>query len=130
MRRSPQLEGFKAKGIEVLLLTDPIDEFWLPSVAQLQGQAVQVGRRRRRRSRQDRGRPARRSRSRGRQRADAELDRLIAVLKEVLKDTVKDVRVSSRLTESAVCLVAAEGDMDMYLERLLRQHRQLRRRRD
>jgi molecular chaperone HtpG len=38
---------------------------------------------------------------------------------------VKDVRVSARLTDSAVCLVAGEGDMDMYLERLLRQHRRL-----
>jgi molecular chaperone HtpG len=46
-------------------------------------------------------------------------------LKQALGDLVKDVRRSQRLTDSAVCLVAAEGDIDMHLERLLRQHRQL-----
>ena len=50
---------------------------------------------------------------------------LIALLKLSLGDAVKDVRASNRLTDSAVCLVADEGDMDMHLERLLRAHRQL-----
>ena len=125
LRRSPQLEIFKAKGIEVLLLTDPIDEFWLPAVGKFkdkpfksaasadtdlskieapQGEASAA--------------PAERA-------SEGDLERLIAVLKSTLQDAVKDVRVSSRLTDSAVCLVAAEGDMDMYLQRLLRQHRRL-----
>ncbi|MBC7136073.1 MAG: molecular chaperone HtpG, partial [Oceanibaculum nanhaiense] len=50
---------------------------------------------------------------------------LVALMKLALKDEVKDVRASERLTDSAVCLVADEGDMDMHLERLLRQHKQL-----
>jgi molecular chaperone HtpG len=50
---------------------------------------------------------------------------LIAIFKLALGDAVKDVRTSDRLTDSAVCLVADEGDMDMHLERLLKQHRQL-----
>ena len=41
--KSPQLEGFRAKGVEVLLLTDPVDEFWLPAPRRIQGQAVPVG---------------------------------------------------------------------------------------
>jgi molecular chaperone HtpG len=49
----------------------------------------------------------------------------VTVLKSILGDAVKDVRVSQRLTDSAVCLVAASGDIDMYLERMLRQHRRL-----
>jgi molecular chaperone HtpG len=53
------------------------------------------------------------------------IDNLIALMKLTLKDAVKDVRLSSRLTDSAVCLVADEGDMDMRLARLLKQHRQL-----
>src|SRR6202008_3477244 len=55
----------------------------------------------------------------------AKLGSLIAIFKLALGDSVKDVRSSGRLTDSAVCLVAAEGDMDMHLERLLKQHRQL-----
>ena len=55
----------------------------------------------------------------------AKLASLIAIFKLALGDSVKDVRGSERLTDSAVCLVADEGDMDMHLERLLKQHRQL-----
>ena len=47
------------------------------------------------------------------------------MLRLALQDAVKDVRASSRLDTSAVCLVADEGDMDIHLERLLKQHRQL-----
>ena len=53
----------------------------------------------------------------------ADLNPLIAALKSALGEAVKDVRASERLTESAVCLVADEGDMSLHLERLLRQHR-------
>ncbi len=52
-------------------------------------------------------------------------DALIAFVKLALKDDVKDVRTSERLTDSPVCLVADEGDMDMHLERLLKQHNQI-----
>jgi molecular chaperone HtpG len=50
---------------------------------------------------------------------------LIVLLKEKLKDKVKDVRTSSRLTESPVCLVADESSMDPQLEKILQQHNQL-----
>jgi molecular chaperone HtpG len=57
--------------------------------------------------------------------AAAGTDTLIALMKLTLKDAVKDVRVSQRLTDSAVCLVADEGDMDMRLARLLQQHKRI-----
>ena len=57
--------------------------------------------------------------------AGPDLDRLIALLKARLGDRVRDVRPSSRLTESAVCLVADEHAMDLRLERFLKQHQQL-----
>ncbi|MFO1118676.1 MAG: molecular chaperone HtpG [Rhodospirillales bacterium] len=125
LRRSPQLEGFRAKGVEVLLLTDPIDEFWVPTVRAFKDKkftsAAAAG--------ADLGKieaPAAETPNEGAGEAEAAgTGRLIAVLKTVLTDKVKDVRVSSRLTESPVCLVAGDGDMDMYLERLLRQHRRL-----
>lgn len=124
LRRSPQLEGFRAKGVEVLLLTDPIDEFWIPMVRSFKDKkftsAAAAG--------ADLGKiaadPAQPEETPAKA-DDAGVERLIAVLKSVLTDKVKDVRASGRLTESPVCLVSGEGDMDMYLERLLRQHRRL-----
>jgi len=125
LKKSPQLEGFRARGVEVLLLTDPIDEFWVPGVGAYQEKPFK-------------------SATRGgvdldkitppddKKMAEAEkpapppkLASLIAIFKLALGDAVKDVRGSERLTDSAVCLVADEGDIDMHLERLLKQHRQL-----
>lgn len=53
------------------------------------------------------------------------IDALTAAFKLALGDTVKDVRTSSRLTDSPVCLIADEGDMDMHLEKLLKAHNQI-----
>ena len=125
LRRSPQLEGFTARGVEVLLLTDPVDEFWIPAVGRYKekpfksaaGAATDLGK----------IAPGSDSDS-GTEETPEQQDQiaaLIAALKDALGDRVKDVRASQRLTESAVCLVAAEGEMDMYLERLLKSHRQL-----
>ena len=57
--------------------------------------------------------------------AEGEVAGLIAFLRLALQDAVKDVRVSERLTDSPVCLIADESDLDIHLERMLRQHRQL-----
>ena len=122
LKRSPQLEGFKAKGVEVLLLTDPVDEFWVPSVGSFQDKPFKSVTR----GGADLGKiqggeekPAEEKASEG------ELTDLLVLLKLTLQDAVKDVRPSERLTDSAVCLVADENDMDMHLERLLKQHKQL-----
>jgi len=124
LRRSPQLEGFKAKGVEVLLLTDPIDEFWTQAVGTFQEKpfksAASAG--------ADLSKIAAADSAEEDKKEDetpAGLDTLITALKAVLGDSVKDVRASERLTDSAVCLVAAEGDMDIYLEKLLKQSQRL-----
>jgi len=127
LRRSPQIEGFVKRGLEVLLLPDPVDEFWLPMVTSFEEKPF-------------------RSVSRGgvdlskfpvEQGADeraekpaesapaADVDKLIAACKTALGEAVKDVRVSQRLTDSPVCLVADESAMDLHIERLLKQHHQL-----
>ena len=123
LRRSPQLEGFAARGIEVLLLTDAVDDFWVSSADAYEGKPFK-------------------SVTRGSGDLDAlplaeeaqspepeeETDGasdLIALLKLTLGDTVKDVRASRRLTDSAVCLVADEDQMDMHLERVLSRHQQV-----
>jgi molecular chaperone HtpG len=123
LKHSPQLEGFRAKGVEVLLLTDPVDDFWLSVVRDYAGKPVKSASRAGAdldgiAASADEKKPEDRP-------DDAALGTLIAALKQILGDAVKDVRESKRLTDSAVCLSAAEGDMDLHLERLLRQHKQL-----
>lgn len=122
--KSPQLEGFRARGVEVLLMTDPVDEFWIGSVEKYRDKPFKSASRG--------GADLDKIPAKEGDRADAPapadagaLDVLIATFKGALKDAVKDVRASKRLTDSPVCLVADEGDMDMHLERLLKQHRYL-----
>jgi molecular chaperone HtpG len=129
LRRSPQLEGFRAKGVEVLLLTDPVDDFWLSVVPSYDGKpfkSVTRGATDLDGIKTD-GAAADAKAAKPEETAGeaANLDSLIAFVKLTLKGTVKDVRLSARLTESPVCLVADEGDLDMHLERLLKQHRQI-----
>jgi len=120
LARSPQLEGFRARDVEVLLLTDPVDEFAVPSLGEFQGKPFKS--------------VTRGGADLSKIEAPAEapkpeagegVDELVAALKLALADQVKDVRTSQRLTDSAVCLVADEGDTDLHLERLLKQHRRV-----
>jgi molecular chaperone HtpG len=136
LRRSPQLEGFRAKGVEVLLLTDPVDDFWLSAVPAYDGKPFKSVTRGATdldtitaADKAEDGKPAKDAKD-AKDAAEtpadaANLDSLIAFVKLTLKDEVKDVRLSERLTESPVCLVADEGDLDMHLERMLKQHRQI-----
>jgi len=125
---SPQLEGFKAKGVEVMLLTDPVDEFWVTSVG-LYGDIVFKSATRGGADLSDLGKDGDADKKDDAEKKDekksATVDPLLASFKLALGERVKDVRVSERLTDSPVCLVADEGDMDIHLERLLKQHKQL-----
>jgi molecular chaperone HtpG len=123
LRKSPHLEAFRAKGVEVLLLTDPVDEFWVPAIGSHEGKPFRSVTRGAADLSKIEGGADDTPASDGA--ADPEIDRLVALLKLALKDAVKDVRRSGRLTDSPVVLVADEHDLDIHLERLLRQHRQL-----
>jgi molecular chaperone HtpG len=127
LKSSPQLEAARAKGVEVLLLADPIDEFWLPSVPDYKGKPFRSLTRGEIDLSKIEGGEGEAAGSDATEAAvaGAELDGLIALFKARLGDRVQDVRPSSRLTESAVCLVADEHAMDMRLERFLQQHQQL-----
>ena len=125
LRHSPQLEGFAARGVEVLLMTDPIDDFWLNMVPDFAGKKFRSVTR----GGADLGAIPLEKKGDGKDEEaaeGAELGTLIALLKQTLGDAVKDVRASDRLTDSPVCLVAAEGDVDMHLERMLKQHGQVK----
>ncbi len=122
VKRSPQLEGFRARGVEVLLLTDPIDEFWVASIGTYKEKPFKSATRGA--ADLDKITPPE-AEPQDKPAPPAKLASLIAIFKLALGDAVKDVRASERLTDSAVCLVADEGDMDMHFERLLKQHRQI-----
>lgn len=120
--RSPQLEGFKAKGVEVLLLSDPVDDFWLSAAGEFEGKSFKSVTRGGSDLKDIAGDNKEASADRP---DDAALTQLTVVLKEALGDAVSDVRATDRLTDTAACLVADDTGMDMHLERILRQHNQL-----
>lgn len=123
IERSPQLEGFKARGIEVLLLSDPVDDFWVNSLGTFEDTPFKSVTRgaadlKDASAENDAGKTD-----------DAKADeddvptaRLVALLKLALKDRAQDVRTTDRLTDSPACIVAADDGLDMHTERLLRQH--------
>lgn len=132
---SPQLEGFKAKGVEVLLMTDPVDEFWLGHVGSFEDKPfksatrggadlAKIAKPKDTKSEDDKGKDGDEDTDDTAQTTPG-MDQLVAAFKVALGEKVKDVRPSERLTDSPVCLVADEGDLDMNLERLLKQHKQL-----
>lgn len=121
LKRSPQLEGFRAKGVEVLLLTDPVDEFWTSTVQEYEGKPLKSVTRA---GADLSGIKAADTDGPKDQEPEGAISGLIAAVKLALGEAVKDVRVSDRLTDSACCLVADENDMDLHLERLMRQHGQ------
>ncbi|MGB4057637.1 MAG: molecular chaperone HtpG [Alphaproteobacteria bacterium] len=111
---SPQLEGFKAHGLEVLFFTDTIDDFWLQNAPEFKDKkfkSVTKGDIDLDQSTNDKKEDT----------PKASID-MIARLKELLKDDVSDVRASKRLTDSPVCIVAQEGGIDMHMERVLKVH--------
>jgi molecular chaperone HtpG len=112
---SPQLEGFRARGIEVLLLADQVDSFWVTAGVDYDGKpfkSVTQGM-------ADLGLIPLPEGEQPAPAASEAVDGFIAFVKTVLGDAVADVRASDRLTESAVCLVAPEHGMDRQLEKLL-----------
>jgi molecular chaperone HtpG len=116
MKASPQLEGFRARGIEVLLLSDTVDSFWAPQAPAFDGKALKSitqGM-----ADLDKVAAADGS-SAGSTEASADVQAFIDFAKSTLTAEVADVRVSARLTESAACLVASDQALDRQMERLL-----------
>ena len=106
----------------MLLLIDGVDEFWVPAVGEYDGKSFKSVTRGGADLDAIKGDAKTENKP---EPAAAGIDNLVALMKLVLKDAVKDVRVSQRLTDSAVCLVADDGDMDMRLARLLQQHKRI-----
>ena len=117
LKSSPHLEGFRAKGIEVLLLTDGVDNFWPTNVPDFEGKpfkSVTQGLADLNTVAGEGG-----ADEAGRQ-ASPEVGAFIDFARSALGEEVADVRISDRLTESAVCLVASDYGPDRQLEKLLK----------
>jgi molecular chaperone HtpG len=116
-KNSPQLEIFKKKGIEVLLMTDRVDEWALNYLNEFDGTPLQSWPRARSTWASCRTRPRRRRPKR----PPNPSSRVLEKLKEALKDKADDVRVTTRLVDSPACLVVQDGGMSTQLARMLKQ---------
>jgi molecular chaperone HtpG len=115
--QSPHLEAFREKGYEVLYLTDPVDEFWTSAGMEFSGHKFQsVGK----------GEVAlgpkdeKAAGEHARQEAEGAYQPVLSWLRETLADDVKEVRISTRLVASPVCLVNEEKDFSPQLDELMR----------
>lgn len=120
---SPQLEGFRSRGIEVLLLSDPIDAFWVSTAVGFDGKpfkSVSQGAADIKSIAPEEGKEASAAEP-----PSAQLASLFALMKQELSEVVEDVRASDRLSESPACLIAPDHGLDRRLERLLAEHGQL-----
>jgi molecular chaperone HtpG len=116
LEASPHLEGFRARGVEVLLLTDPVDSFWVTISPQFEGKpfkSVTQG------AADLSGIPLPGDAAAPDDRLDSDMALFLAFVKTTLGDAVQDVKASDRLTESAVCLIAPEHGPDRQFERIL-----------
>ena len=119
---SPHLEGFKAKGIEVLLFSDPVDEVWLaqmpPAFNEKQFKSAGQGEAK---LDSDSDSDSKAEDDADRQKEEASFKDLIGALHDAVKEEVSEVRLSKRLTSSPACLVLEEGGLTPQLEAMLRQ---------
>lgn len=117
VENSPHLEAFKEKGIEVLILTDPVDEVWVQQVFEFDEKKflsagkgnVELG-----------SEEEKKEAEKNRQEKEEEYKSLLECLKGKLGDDVKEVRLSNRLTNSPSCLVGNQSDMTPQMEQLLK----------
>ena len=116
--QSPQLEGYKARGLEVLLLSDPVDSFWVQTALGFDGKpfkSITQGA-----DDLDAIEPEEKDdKAKKDEAGEDEISALLVAMKEALGDKVEEVRKSTRLTESPVCIVAGSKGMDRNLEKIL-----------
>ncbi len=118
---SPQLEGFRARGVEVLLLSDPVDAFWVSTSTGYDGKpfkSVTQG------AADVKSIPLTEG-AKPQAETSADVATLFAYIKQTLAGEIEDVRASDRLTDSVACLVAPEFGPDRQLEKMLASHGRL-----
>jgi len=113
LKASPQLEGYLARNIEVLLMADPVDSFWVSTAAGYEGNPLQSI------TQGDANLEDIKTKDEDETDEDTSNEALIDKLKEALKDEVMDVKKSTRLVASPACLVASAQAPDLQLEKML-----------
>ncbi|PWQ97740.1 molecular chaperone HtpG [Leucothrix pacifica] len=116
-KNSPHLEVFRAKGIEVLLLSDRVDEWMISGLTEFDGKQLQSVAK----GELDLGKLDSEEDKEEQKKVEDDAQSLLKQLKEVLEDKVEDVRVSHRLTSSPSCIVLNEHDMALYMQQLMKQ---------
>ncbi len=114
VEQSPLLEQFAARDLEVLFLVDPIDEWVAQSMSSYDDKPIKSI------AKGDIALEDTEENKKRKEEADTTFAELVAFLKDELKEKVKDVRMSSRLTESACCLVSDEYDMGVQMEKIMK----------
>ncbi|PSR60882.1 molecular chaperone HtpG [Nocardia sp. MDA0666] len=117
IENSPHMEAFKAKGLEVLILTDPVDEMWVGSVPDFDGkpfQSIAKG------EVDLETEEEKKASEQLREQQEKDFGEVLKWLQETLSDSVKEVRLSSRLTTSPACVVGDVFDFTPQLERMYR----------
>ncbi|MFV8781973.1 molecular chaperone HtpG [Microbulbifer sp. SA54] len=116
-KSSPYLEVFRKKGIEVLLLTDQVDEWFVGHMQDFDGKQFQDVAK----GALDLGDAENEDDKAEREKVEKEAGALVERVKEVLSERVEDVRATTRLVDSPACLVASDNDMGMQMRRILEQ---------
>jgi molecular chaperone HtpG len=120
----PQLEGFLQRDIDVLLFTDTVDDFWINVNHQYKEKSIKSVTRSD--INLDEATDKKDKKKASKDDSEQDLEKLIDYFKKVLQGLVADVKVSGKLTDSAVCLSVAEGAMEMRMERFLIEQKQLK----
>ena len=113
LRHSPQLEGFRARGVEVLLLSDQVDSFWPERLDNYEGKKL-------RSVTQDRSALDKLAPETAPEGEAADTEKLLPALKAALEDSVQEVRATDRLVDSAVVLAAPQWGPDLQMQRLMK----------
>ncbi|OEY86713.1 molecular chaperone HtpG [Wolbachia pipientis] len=122
IKNSPQLEGFVNKDLEVLLLIDPVDDFWSSVVHEYKNYKFKSV------TRADVDLEKFSSEEEKEEKKDEKNEEVNSILQyftEVLGNLVKNVKISRKLADSPICLAVDEGGMDLRMERFLREQKQL-----
>jgi molecular chaperone HtpG len=133
LRQSPQLEGFARHSIEVLLLTDHVDDFWLNVNPSYQGKTFKSVTKagadldKLAENKKPDDAKAGEENATASEAQKADMEALCARMKAILGDEVRAVQTTAKLSQSPVCLAVGEGDLDLRMERFLLENKQISR---